>query len=146
MTALRRILGVVALTLISATAPAGEKLPDQAIGKIDGIYIEIAPDIYRPATEREVKKPDAKLWADIHFTKAAAGKARLAFVRVASEAGFLPEHGDLVQVRLAQPLHPFAYQLGPMSERDTLLALRAKYFTEIALAYDREPAQTARFR
>lgn len=146
MTALRRILGIVALTLVSAMAPAADKLPDQAIGKIDGIYIEIAPDIFRPATEREVKKPGAKLWADIHFTKAAAGKARLAFVRIAPDAGFLPEQGDLVQVKLAQLLHPFAYQIGPMPERDTLLAMRAKYFTEIALAYDNEPVQTARFR
>lgn len=146
MTALQRILAVVALTLVSALAPAADKLPDQAIGKIDGLYIEIAPDIFRPANEKEVKKTGVKLWADIHFTKAAAGKARLAFVRIATDAGFMPEQGDLVLVKLAQPLHPFAYQLGPMPDRDTMLALRAKYFTDIALGYDQEPVQTARFR
>ena len=146
MNILQRMLGVAALTLVSALAVAGERLPDKAVGRIDGLYIEVAPDVYRRATGQDLKMPEAKLWADIHFTRAAAGKARLAFVKVPSDAGYRPEQGDLVQVRLAPLQHPFAYALGPMSERDTLLALHAKFFTDVALNYDRESGQTAYFR
>lgn len=146
MTAMTRLLGIAALALLPVLATAADRVPDAAVGKIDGLYIEVAADVYRPATAQELKNPAAKLWADIHFTRAAAGKPRLAFVRIPSDAAFRPETGDLVQVRLTQPLHPFAYALGPMSERDTLLALHAKFFTDIAVAYDQEPAQTAYFR
>lgn len=146
MSAFRNVMCTVLLAVAPALALAGGRLPDEATGKVEGIYVEVASDIYRPATGQEIKKPGTKLWADIRFTKAAAGKARLAFVRIASDAEFQPERGDLVQVKLARPLHPFAYPLGPMPDRDTMLALRAKYFTEIAINYDREPEHLARFR
>jgi|688.fasta_scaffold89608_3 hypothetical protein len=145
MTTIRRSLCALLLIAAPALATAGGRLPDEAVGKVEGIYREVAPDVYRLATDHDVKQ-GTKLWADIRFSKAATGKARSAFVRVSADAATRPEQGDLVQVRLAQPLHTFAYALGPMTDRDTLLALQAKFFTEAAVNYDREPGQTARFR
>jgi hypothetical protein len=145
MNILRNLLCAALLT-VAPLATAGGKQPDEATGKVAGIYVEVASDVYRLATADDARKPGARLWADIRFTRAAAGKARHAFVRLAPDAEFQPERGDLVQVRLARPLHPFAYPLGPMPERDTLLAMRAKYFTEIAILYDREPETLARFQ
>lgn len=145
MISIRQAICAVLLAAVVAPAGAADRLPERAIGKVEGIYMEVAPDVYRPATDREMQQ-SAKLWADIRFSKAAAGKARTAFVRIAAGETIRPEPGDLVQVRLARPLHPLAHALGPMTDRDTLLALQAKYFTEAAAHYDREPEQTARFR
>lgn len=143
MNTMNRIVLTLLLAALPAVTLAAAPQPAEATGKVEGLYVEVAPDVYRPATAREAQTAE-RLWADVRFSKAAAGRERSAFVRVAQE--LRPENGDLVQVRLAQPLHPFAYALAPLTERDSYLALRAKYYTEAAARYGLEPALTASAR
>lgn len=132
------------LPMIAAPAGAGGRLPDEATGKVAGIYVEVAPDVYRPATAKDTQKQGVPLWADIRFNPAVTGKLRPVFVRIAQYPESGVEQGDLVKVRLARPTHPFAHPLGALPERDTVLSRGPKYFTEAAINYDRAPENSAR--
>lgn len=135
---MRRLISIVLLVLLPGWA-AADNGPREVTGQIRGFYVELQKDVYRLASDEE-KRAGAKLWVDVYFSKAALGRKRFAMVQLAPEQHF--DRGDLVVAHLAPLQHPFAVRLTAMADQNRMLALRAKYFTDIAQRYD-EPAESS---
>ena len=117
MTCIRRAMRAARLTSVPRLVPARGQLPDEVTGKVEGIQMEVALDVYRPAADCEAKESPRR-WMNVRFNKSAAGKVCSTFVRITAGETLRPEQGDPARVRLVQPLHSIACALGPMPDGD----------------------------
>lgn len=129
---MRRLISILLLALLPGWA-AADGAPREVTGQIRGFYVEIERDVYRLASDEE-RKSGVKLWVDVYFSKAALGRKRFAMVELSPGQRF--DRGDLVLAKLAPVQHPFAVRLAVLTEQNRMLALRAKYFTDLAQRYD----------